>query len=473
MIFDRTVGLFLQPMRPALPFRRLLNLWIQEGFEPRACRAALEKLIAERHLPRHFFDPAAIERGGLAATDALLFDDYATTERFGFVVMRNGKRVWLTICNSEKARTLAELVRAAAQLDDIPAFRSRFAGQIEPELLDLLCATPPDRSAAPLWPAASRPGIYRREHASLMIRSRDASLLLDPLSLALWYFPPALAGAPTNLAVPRLDGVAITHTHDDHWHLPSVLLHAQSRDMPVIVPQVPTVSILSPEDPAATLRLAGQRAESPPWDSTVTIGDIEIDILPFYGEQPTRQAPGPVPELRNWGNCYRFNTPDFSALVLVDSGADPAGDMEQVVARSTERRGPADVLLSCVQEFPSPFFGGVATECLTLPFARLRELFEELKAGRMPSTTAGPGGILRLCRASGARYFLPYANGFAHLGRPNGIDWGYGPTEHSVVDHLNQVLTARGTASRALGWNPGDAAVFTQGEIAIAPYAVP
>jgi hypothetical protein len=118
----------------------------------------------------------------------------------------------------------------------------------------------------------------------------------------------------------------------------------------------------------------------------------------------------------------------------------------------------------------------VATECLTLPFARLRELFAELVTGRLPSTTAGPGGVLRLCRAAGARHYLPYANGFAALGRDNGIDWGVGPSEAQVVRLLAENLRARGIATRAMAWNPGDAVVFHDGhdghdgEMEVVPY---
>lgn len=471
MIFDRTVGLFLQPMRHSIPYREILQAWLAARFDPAACRRALEEIIGSRRLPPSLFVPSAIERGGMVATEELLTRSYEEANRFGFVVMRGSERAYLRILPREEVPSLGELLRAATQGDDAAEVRRRFAGHADDALLDVLCARTKVPAVAPLpWPEARVPGIYRREHASLLVRSRETSVLFDPLCLALGYFPKTLGLAPTNRAVDHIGAIAITHTHDDHWHLPSVLRWAERADVPVIVPQVPTLSILAPEEPAEMLGLVGQRAIAEPWGAEVRVGDITIDVLPFFGEQPTRLPPGPRAELRNWGNCYRVQTPDFSALVLVDTGADPAGDMLDVVAESARRRGPVDVVLSCVQEFPSPFFGGVATECLTLPFARLRELYEDLVGGRLPSTTAGPSGIVQLCRRNGARHFLPYANGFVHVGRDAGIDWGSGPPEAAVVTFIDEQLREKSVPTRAIGWNAGDAAVFTGGEMSIVPY---
>jgi L-ascorbate metabolism protein UlaG (beta-lactamase superfamily) len=469
MTFDRSVGLFLQPMRLAIPYRRILADWLRARFVPAACRAALEQVIVEHGLDPALFDPPAIERGGMAATDRLLTGLYRGNERFGFVIMRHGERAHFSVVEAAEVAVLGELIRQATQRDDGEALREEFRGKVEPGVLDLLCSAAP--APARRWPEATQPGIYRREHASLLIRSRAASVLLDPLCLALGYFPKTLADAPINRSVERLDAVLITHTHDDHWHLPSTLRWANDGALPIVVPQVPTVSILAPEDPAETLRLAGQRVVVEPWGATLTFGDIEIDILPFFGEQPTRTAPGTVPELRNWGNCYRINTPDFSIMALVDSGTDPAGDMEEVMEASLLARGPVDVVASCLQEFPSPFFGGVATECLTLPFWRLCELYQLLQAGRLPSTTAGPAGIMRLCRRARARYFLPYANGFFALGVDNGVDWGGGALESSILATLNRGFASYEIPTRATAWNPGDAVLFSRGELERVPYS--
>src|SRR5262249_45019335 len=140
-------------------------------------------------------------------------------------------------------------------------------------------------------------------------------------------------GERVHLAV---DGVFITHLHGDHWSLPSIMRSAPAADTPVVVPRVPAPSLLTTQDPIHSLRLTGQRVESRAWSSKVTVGDIEVDVLPFYGEQPVRDAPGLESPLRNWGNCYRFNAPEFSLLILVDSGVDWGGTMVEVIRRSTE-----------------------------------------------------------------------------------------------------------------------------------------
>jgi hypothetical protein len=188
------------------------------------------------------------------------------------------------------------------------------------------------------------------------------------------------------------------------------------------------------------------------------VGDIDLDVLPFFGEQPTRDAPGPDAAIRNWGNCYRFNTEDFSAIVLVDSGADPLGSMVDVVRSSVESRGPVDVVLSCLREFESPFFGGLTMEWATLPFARLQQLHAQLTSRSLPSTTAGAEGTAELCEAAGARYYLPYANGFSGPGAPiSDVGWGAGePSEAALVTKVSASLARRKAKTAARNWNPGD-----------------
>ena len=238
--------------------------------------------------------------------------------------------------------------------------------------------------------------------------------------------------------------------------MPSVLAAAGAADVPIVVPEVAAVSLLTTEAPADTLRLAGQSVRDDPWGTTLRFGDIDIDILPFFGEQPVREAPGPEPALRNWGNTYRVRTPDFTALIMADSGADPAGDMTAVAAAA----GPVDLVLTCAQDFPSPFFAGVATELWTLPFARQRELYAAYRAGRLRSTSAGLVGAAELCAAAGARAYATYANGFAGVGQPVGLDWGVGPPERLFLAELARRFGTHRLAVVCLDWNPGDGIVF-------------
>lgn len=466
-VWPADVGLFLEPLRLSIPFRKILNRFVAARFEPRACQAALAEILAQHELPAEYFDLAAFDSGGLVATEALLLSAFAPPATWRLQLLRDGRRLASWGLPPEQLGAVAQLVRGLATTPDLAALSAGYAETLGADIAAVLALLPP--SVAPSdWPEPSAPGIYRREHASVLIRSRQATLLFDPLRLAVGRFPPTLGKAPRSTQRPS--AIAITHLHEDHFHLPS-LLAAAERDTLAIVPPVPAASLLTNQVPRHTLELCGQRVVDPAWGSQVEVGDMTIDVLPFFGEQPTRTAPGPALPLRNWGSCYRVNTPDFSALLIVDSGADPLGNMAEVAERSRQAHGPVDVVLSCAQEFPSPFFTGVASECLTLPFWRQRELFADLLAGRLPSTTAGPRGIVEICQAAGARYFLTYANGFSALGQDSGIDWGAGPPESLVIADIAARLSARGVATRAITWNAGDAAQFDRGELALRAYA--
>ena len=470
VITSRTVGIFLERERPALPFREILQRWLAAGLEPDACRAVLDDVVRTHGLDPGLFDLSGFASGGMVATDALLFGVYDRPSDYVLTVRRTGHPdCAMGVARGELPAMFAAL-RAAATGDDPDDFRAEHGSRFTVEVLDALTAGPPARDL-PRWDAAEAPGIYRREHASLLLRSRQAAVVVDPLALGVARFPDTLCGAPVNRSVAAVDAVLVTHTHGDHWHLPSILHVAGSADVPVVVPHVPRANILSFEAPVDVLSDGGQAAVALAWGDVLALGDMRVQALPFFGEQPARLAPGPPAGVRNWGNCYRVETPDYTAILLVDTGADPAGDMVRVVRQSVAQRGPVDVLLSCLQEFPSPFMVGVASECLTLPFARLRDLFRQVSAGRLPSSTAGPTGVLQLCRQADARTFLPYANGFTHLGRPNAVDWGAGASEAAIVGWLDAQLRVGGAVGRAVAWNPGDAALFDRGKLRLRPYA--
>lgn len=458
MILPRTAGVFLEPDIPAVPYGTILSRWMRARFEPARCRAELEKIIAEFKLAPELFDPQAIASGGLFAREALLFP---RAERWSFMITLEDEELSVKGGGTAErmGRTASEFVRSATQTEDLDAFRERWSGLITGKMMDRLCA--PAKAAAPRWPQAREPGLYHREHASLLVRSNAASVLLDPICLAAGGLP-MISRAPTNLGTERLDAIAITHSHGDHWHAPSILRYAASPELPVIVPEIARPNILAPEDLAATLGLIGQSGRAAPWGSTFTVGDMEIDVLPFFGEQPTRDAPGPNPALRNWGNCYRFNAPGFSALVLADSGADPAGSMIDEIRRSAARRGPVDAVLASVRQFAAPFFGGLERDFATLSFDRLRELFPLYEAGRLPSTTAGPEGIVEACAAAQARCFLPYANGFSGVGvEISDVGWGLGePSETQMLERISSLMRERGVKTQVLSWNAGDAALL-------------
>lgn len=463
VIFRRELEIRLLPLVGPrhLPFEQLLDDFLRVELEPAACRARLEALVAQHPSPASLgdlVDPAAITRGDVFLREAALFPPL---EGWGLGFCERDRVVGFQL--DEELDAIGGLLHLGARSDDLAAFRE-LAEALGEEALAFI--TRPGELRPSRWPRAEGPGIYRREHASLLLRSETTSILLDPIGMQTGM--PNIARAPVSAGAPRLDAIAITHSHSDHFHLPS-LLAAVDEDTRVLVPEVPRANLLTPVDFAGAVQAFGMQAEVARWHETVTVGDIAIDVLPFYGEQPTRDAPGPPDGVRSWGSCYLFRTPQFSAAVLVDSGADPLGDMDDVARAIRARHGPVDVVLACLRTFLSPFFGGLPAYWAVLSFDRLRQLHAQLRAGTLPSTTAGPAGVASFCAAAGARWFLPYANGFEGVGVPiSDAGWGLRePSEAALLAGVARHLGELGAPTRAVAWRAGDAARVSAGELVL------
>lgn len=464
MPFSGSAVVTLRPAFPSVPFGPLLQQWMEAKFEPGECRRHLENLLEQKKIPPAFFRPEEIEKGGRAATDALLFDCFASPAPAwtlflqgvsGQELLRAGARL-----PAQAVPWAAQLLRAASYSDDLATLRSMAASGLPGRLAQIfnVCLEPAaDEATYGAWPVADAPGIYRREHASLLIRSQTTTLLFDPQMFN--------QGESTHYSrYPRESGplapdaILITHAHEDHWHLPALLHCVANREVPILVPVVPRPNLLTAEDFAASLQQAGLKAQAVAWGSTLKVGDFEIDVLPFYGEQPTRGLPGPAEGLRSWGNCYRVTCPLFNALILVDSGVDPLGDMVEAVRQSATRRGPVDVVLSNCRSFPEGINMGLPHYAFTLPFDRLRALHAESTTSPLKSMTLGTRGVAEACMAAQARHFLPYAHMFQGLGRD---------AEENTLEQVHAVLAAHGASTRVVAWNPGDVARFEKGQLSI------
>ncbi|MGW4201961.1 MBL fold metallo-hydrolase [Streptomyces sp. NPDC004726] len=458
MIVPRGTTLHIIEREPErLPFvGPLLQQWMALEFDPRKCRRAVEDLLGDPSfsVDESLLDARAVTDGGLVATHALLHPeaDYALrVQSFG----EGGRMRQGTVrFGGSDAVEVASLLRSLTG-----------ATETEPELSWLppdLLPRPASRDSAPAsgFPPIERPGIHRREHGCVVIRSATTSVMLDPVS----FWMPQGARAP--IAASAIDAVFITHGHADHYSVPSILAHADPARTTVVVPPVPRASLLAPNDMVRSLRLFGLEAVAPKWGSSIVIGDIHVDVLPFFGEQPVREGEAPDPDLRNWGSCYRFSTPDFTAVSLIDSGVDPLGDMADVVRDSREKHGPADFFLSSLPRFHCPFFFGLPHYYLSLPFERLRELFAQYRAGKLPSVTPGPDGIFDVCRAGRPRYYLPYGNGFEGVGNPIGdVGMRIGePPEWDVMAYLAARFQREGIPTEAIPWNPGDRISLDRGK---------
>ena len=303
-----------------------------------------------------------------------------------------------------------------------------------------------------------KPGTFiaRREHASLEIGVRGGQrIIFDPIFRAHHLECALMIPKPD----PGLSAAFLTHSHSDHFNLATLHLLAEDGTK-IYVPDTPRTSILG-EDMFRTLRICGLRPVRCAWGEVVDVGKhISVEVLPFFGEQPSARVPPTEDEARNWGNCYRVDTDDFSALILSDSGVDPNGNVLQGIRRSVSKRGPVDIVFGCLRYFYSPFeIEGLAAYYSALPIDGLRSDYEFYRLGRLESTTLGIVGTAVACAEAGAKIFLPYAHGLTGYQQPI-IANPFGPAEDvdeaTACRALQDEIRNIGGRTTVVSWNPGD-----------------
>lgn len=462
------MGLYLRSsLRPApwpVPYTSIVLQWLDARLDPASCRAVIERAI-QAGMPEGLLDPEQVTSGGVVGTERLLYDDRLQGSwRWTF---RTGEGPRDLDVPMEYAPTLAELVRIAARADSrdevISAAREYVDDDSFLKLMDLSLF---DSREHGVWPRIELPGVYRREHASLLIRSNSGSTLVtDPKRCARdWTtnfdsYPSDRYWDPVS--------VLITHSHDDHFDLTSIVSYLPATGQ-VYVPHVPQPTLLS-SDMAALLEHIEQPAVAARWWTEHRIGDISVNILPFYGEQPTRSIPMPF-NLRNWGNCYRFELDGWSFAILADSGADPLGNVTDALAASVEDRGPIDILMSCCFTFQEMLNAGLAHYAFTVPFETIRAQY--LRG--FGAITSTPRGVAQACRAAKARYFMPYAHGFQSLYGDPGSPASHESinSESSAVELLRAELLRTGTPTTIIDWKPGQCLRWSNGEPKVHQWAV-
>jgi len=297
------------------------------------------------------------------------------------------------------------------------------------------------------------PGVTRLQHAGLLYRGRDAGILVDP-HFHSSYEPKTLT---ENLLRSQFEGlvdaILISHSHGDHFHLPTLMTFPANTL--IVVPKVPRATMLCP-DLAATLRSAGfTRVVTLGWyDRPLWVGDLEVHALPFYGEQPLLSEAPRHPDLRNHGNTYVVRHNSYTSWFLIDSGNDWMGSMAQVAHEVKARFGRIDLLLSNLQEFavsePMYITGG-GHYWLALKPDQLRRFTSMAK----DLITLGPSGVAEICHIVQARQFLPYAHWWGEIGGPPD------PDEQFLMEQLRSSLAALGAKTKLLPWHIGDTYIPT------------
>lgn len=257
----------------------------------------------------------------------------------------------------------------------------------------------------PLPPPPREGGITFVGHNTALVASETSRVLLDPW-LRPWHEQDP---ADYRMFLPHqllpVDAVLLTHSHGDHFHLGS-LLHLP-RSTPIVVPYLPRENVLSTDLAFRLGQLGFTRVLRPRWWETVRFGDVEVQVLPFLGEQATAKALV-YPDVRNAGNTYAIRTPRISAAFLADTGHDPLGHMTDVAAEARARFGPVDVLFGGMRAF--------RIHPVLYPFTTLDAYLLNVPlelAGEPQQLMNDAAELLETAERFGARFVVPYADGGA------------------------------------------------------------
>jgi L-ascorbate metabolism protein UlaG (beta-lactamase superfamily) len=407
--------------------------------------AALRAAEALPDLARHFDLPRSARDFSFGLREGLLFPAEESVASFAFEHRRQRCRLTLTVDDPALVPGVGALLLAAGE-GSLRAGDDRFAETL-PGLLEALEESGLLAAGRGPQPAALPDGITRLQHAGLAVKDGPDLLLVDP------NFNSWLQAGVDDLPLGDLPGqvtaIAVSHSHSDHFHLPTLMLFP--RDTPIVVPAAEPASLLCP-DLAALLRQAGfRKVLTPRWDAPpLRFGNLALSIYPFYGEQPLAAQPWRDLRLRNWGNTYHVQTRGLSCFILIDSGNDPWGRMAEVAERVRAERGPVDVLLSNVRQFHVgrgeglPFYitgGGHYWFCLT------PEQMAGFPGLADQCITLGPEGVAEVARGCQARHVLPYAHWWQRPGEPLAEE----PEQLAVI---GRALGRQG--ADMIGWSVGD-----------------
>jgi hypothetical protein len=366
-------------------------------------------------------------------------------------------------------RSSGEILTLSPDRDDLPLLRALFHCGVHGRLSELV--EPIDDAMPGLLdelkraqivveyaktissePQTIEDGIYRLQHAGLLIVHNGQGLLFDPHYMSS-YRPRSMSldlGRPPHL---RNIAIVLSHSHLDHVHIPTLMMFPP--DTPIYLPAVPRPNLLAP-DLAALLRSCGFKRVIPVgWPTpgaspcVQAFGSLELRAFPFYGEQPLANSLWRDPALRSWGNTYHVRTPRFSTFVLIDSGRDYLGDMRTVAREAYDALGATDFVLSNLRRFyvgvkrSSPFYiTGLGHYWLALAPDQMAH-FDRLGPQLL---TLGPEGVSEFCKAARARYFLPYAHWWHSCGVPVSRE----------AQDVAELAAHLGNATEILAWTVGD-----------------
>ena len=298
------------------------------------------------------------------------------------------------------------------------------------------------------------PGVFRFQHASVLYRTKTTGILVDP-HLHSNYGIPGLKSDITRSQLEGLvDGILISHPHYDHWHYPTLMMFA--KETPIFVPKVPRASIMC-EDMAGRLKSLGfTNVIAVDWYSEpIRVGDIDINVLPFYGEQalvPEFDKPK-YPELRNWGNTYLIDTEFYKSWLLIDAGQEPSGSMIEVAQYVKDKFGSIDLVVSNFQPLSYNSIGtdlsgwGIDIVANLLSNPQIFSVTNKPEGAYI--ALLGPKGVAEVCAIVDAKACFPYADSWATIGQP-------GLHDEQLIPQVQAELQKIGCSTQVVPWRIGD-----------------
>lgn len=301
--------------------------------------------------------------------------------------------------------------------------------------------------------ASDLPGVYRLQHASLLYRTRTTGVLVDP-HVHSAYASFVRDDINRSQLEGKVDAILISHFHEDHWFLASLLMF--DPDIPIIVPKVPRSTVICGDMAKILSQYGFRNVIAADWYSEpIKIGDIEVDILPFYGEQPLRFDEPKNAHIRNWGNTYVIRCEYFTSWFLIDSGSDSRGSMLDVARIVKDKYGTIDFILSNLRAFyiGTPLYINGGLNWLTLSPGQI-STFQSMNKHCI---TLGPEGVAAICDVVAPSYFLPYAHWFGNVASVGdvGLDTP-GQSEIALLKALIGQLQARQVPTTVIPWKIGD-----------------
>jgi L-ascorbate metabolism protein UlaG (beta-lactamase superfamily) len=298
------------------------------------------------------------------------------------------------------------------------------------------------------------PGVFRLQHAALLYRTKTTGILVDPQLHSNYGLPNLQPDITRAMLEGFVDGILISHSHYDHWNISTLMQFAPTT--PIVVPKVPRDSITCADMKARLEELGFTNVMAVDWYAEpIVIGDIEINVLPFYGEQtlvPEYNQPK-HPDLRNWGNTYLLRTPYYSSWFLVDAGNDPMGEMRDVAQYVKQKFGSVDQVLS---NFLSLSYNSIGTDLSGWGADILGNLLSNPQIFAVTNkqegfhlSTLGAGGVAEICAIVDAKACLPYAHSWAELGASSGVD-------ESLIKDVMTELKRIGCSTQVIPWKIGD-----------------